>query len=638
VSVCLAAGIIAGCDDASTGAGRPISFLIITPRIDSVEPGGVRQYSVEGVATNPGPRVPVQSATWQSSDPAVASVSQAGLVTGHSVGTATIRATSGTLTATASIRVQATVAGVVITTPAPELDVHDTPVNLTAAAIDADGHALSGRKITWTSTNAGVVAVTGGVVSPVGVGIAAVVARAGAHEARLPVTVRRFDVAALRLVPTEFHMFEGQQADAAAVVEREDGRQLLQRDRAWSATTPTVATVQADGRVTAVALGTGEIAVVVEGVTATASITVRSTESAAVVAAGESHSCAIAVSGRLWCWGANYLGQLGSEGNSGCAWWEYYYFGVSCDFNPLEAKATASFISVVAGAQHTCGSITSGQTLCWGLGTSGQLGRGSRQSSTQPVLVDIGTQLISLTGGDAHTCGIAVNGSAWCWGANNDGQLGTGDSMDRTRPTPVAGNHTFVSIEAGAAHTCAIAVDAAIFCWGANAGGQLGIGTTGASVHEPAPVAGSLSAQAIVLGQDHTCALTTNGAIQCWGDNRHGELGTGNFVDVSVPASLASSGPWQALTARGHATCAVATGGQPHCWGDIGALFVSNAQSQNIPVPVTTSVPFVRIRMGLAHACGMSVSWVVACWGSGYNGELGIAFFSSTPVLLAGLP
>jgi alpha-tubulin suppressor-like RCC1 family protein len=99
----------------------------------------------------------------------------------------------------------------------------------------------------------------------------------------------------------------------------------------------------------------------------------------------------------------------------------------------------------------------------------------------------------------------------------------------------VAGLETAVqTVAAGSNHSCALTTSGAVKCWGDNTRGQLGDGTT--TNHTTAEEVHGLSAvQAIAGGLEHTCALTTAGGAACWGANLAGQLGvapTWTPVDV----------------------------------------------------------------------------------------------------------
>jgi alpha-tubulin suppressor-like RCC1 family protein len=104
-------------------------------------------------------------------------------------------------------------------------------------------------------------------------------------------------------------------------------------------------------------------------------------------------------------------------------------------------------------------------------------------------------------------------------------------------PLPVAGISTATAISAGAYHTCAVRSDGAAYCWGDNIFGEIGNGTTTNST-TPVPVTGITTAVAIDAGGYHTCTLLTSGAAYCWGDNREGQLGNGTTTDSTSPVAV----------------------------------------------------------------------------------------------------
>ena len=133
--------------------------------------------------------------------------------------------------------------------------------------------------------------------------------------------------------------------------------------------------------------------------------------------------------------------------------------------------------TVTAGGSHTCAFDVIG-VLCWGSNASGQLGSAVAGDAVYPTRVTLGVAVIALTAGDDHTCGLTASGDVWCWGSNANGQLGRGTSGGTSStPALVSGGLKFVSISAGGAHTCGVTPDGAIYCWGVNSSGQLGDGT-----------------------------------------------------------------------------------------------------------------------------------------------------------------
>jgi alpha-tubulin suppressor-like RCC1 family protein len=96
-----------------------------------------------------------------------------------------------------------------------------------------------------------------------------------------------------------------------------------------------------------------------------------------------------------------------------------------------------------------------------------------------PTRVTLPVQAVVLAAGGAHTCALTAGGDAWCWGSDSNGQLGRGSiGGSSSTPAPVSGGLKFIALSAGGAHTCGVTLDGSIYCWGANASGQLGDGST----------------------------------------------------------------------------------------------------------------------------------------------------------------
>src|SRR5262249_32599144 len=120
------------------------------------------------------------------------------------------------------------------------------------------------------------------------------------------------------------------------------------------------------------------------------------------------------------------------------------------------------------------------------------------------------------------TCALMTSGGVKCWGNNSVGQLGEGThTTDQTTPTDGSGLSSRVShIGVGWNDACAALTAGGAECWGANQAGEVGDGTSGMERDAPVPVHNlSATLSQISEGAAHTCAVTTAGALKCWGDN-----------------------------------------------------------------------------------------------------------------------
>jgi alpha-tubulin suppressor-like RCC1 family protein len=251
----------------------------------------------------------------------------------------------------------------------------------------------------------------------------------------------------------------------------------------------------------------------------------------AAISAGGLDTCVLTSVGGVQCWGANDSGQLG--------------YGKPTDFGipwPVDVVELGSGVTAIAtGPDHTC-AVAGGQVKCWGNNGGGQLGDGSTTSTSTPVIVSgLDGTVTSLATGYDHTCALMSTGEVKCWGANAHGQLGDGTADPRFSPVGVLGLASGIrAIGAGAAaeHTCGLMNTGGVMCWGYNAYGQLGDGSA-SDRSAPVNVVGLVGdAEAVAVGYYHSCALTREGGVMCWGDNYAGGLGDGSTIDSNVPVSV----------------------------------------------------------------------------------------------------
>ncbi|HEX7311876.1 MAG TPA: PASTA domain-containing protein [Gaiellaceae bacterium] len=353
------------------------------------------------------------------------------------------------------------------------------------------------------------------------------------------------------------------------------------------------------------------------------------------VATGDGYTCAVATSG-VKCWGNNLFGQLGDGTHDGRS-------------TPVDVSGLTTGVTVItAGTTHACALTSGGAAKCWGGGWNGQLGDGTGVGSPTPVAVNgLASGVTAIAAGIMHTCAITSAGGAKCWGANFYGQVGDGTGGPGSTvaaPVDVAGLTSGVSaIAAGGDDACAVA-SGAVKCWGTNTAGQLGDGTAGVRA-TPGDVAGLTGgAAAVAAGGTHACALTTGGAVKCWGDNLNGQLGDGTKYPRLTRVGVAglSSGVASIAASMLRHTCALTTAGAVKCWGanDSGQLGDGTLNTRLTPTDVSGLAGGVAaIAAGADHSCALTTGGAVKCWGANASGQLGDGTQEarSTPVDVSGL-
>jgi alpha-tubulin suppressor-like RCC1 family protein len=385
--------------------------------------------------------------------------------------------------------------------------------------------------------------------------------------------------------------------------------------------------------------GTAVVAVTSAGVSATATVAVVGVAFTALEA-GDRQSCAIATNGVTYCWGSDEVGQLGDGGTVD-------------RFVPGAVSGGLSFATISSSFEHTCALGTEGQVSCWGRNEQGQLGDGTTTNSSTPVAVASALTFTAVTSGGIHTCALTTNGAAYCWGDNSLGQLGTGDKVSSGTPVAVSGGMAFASISAGFFHTCGLTAAGAAFCWGFG-----GLGNAISTV--PVAVSGGLTFVAVTSGSLYTCALTAAGAAYCWGNNASGQLGFGpaTLTDVALPTPVSGGVSFVSLSADNQNdifdhTCGITAQDVVYCWGEnvageLGAptsemcpgFFGTNPPHacSTTPIVVSGGLLFTKVAAGIDHTCGISTTGQLYCWGGNGNGQLGNGTTtpSTTPVLVSG--
>lgn len=233
------------------------------------------------------------------------------------------------------------------------------------------------------------------------------------------------------------------------------------------------------------------------------------------VGAGSGYGCVIKRDGTLACWGDNYRGRLGIGASDDD--------GVIHPPTPVQAPAGVTFTAVDAARTHTCGLAVDGRLYCWGDNSLGQLGTGDQESTAvpTPVAAPNGVSFVKVSLGTSYTCALSATGTVYCWGNGYSGQLGIGTRPERVlEPTPLAGMDgvKFIDVAAGFAHACALAESGEVYCWGAKSYHE-SCSCEDDYLAEPVKMALPTGVRFVQLAGSHgvtTCGLTANGEAYCW--------------------------------------------------------------------------------------------------------------------------
>jgi alpha-tubulin suppressor-like RCC1 family protein len=290
-------------------------------------------------------------------------------------------------------------------------------------------------------------------------------------------------------------------------------------------------------------------------------------------------TCALSASGEAHCWGANYAGQLGID------------VATFSSATPVSVSGQRTFTWLNSGLNHSCGVATDGVAYCWGLNNRLQLGDDGPEFSWEPLQVSGGITFTSVVGGQEHTCGLGTDSNTYCWGWNFFGQLGVDSVPVAAIPQPVTGGYAFTFVVSGADHSCGLTAVGTAYCWGRGGQDQLGADPGEFNFRiTPVEVLGGHTFQALTAGGFHTCGLTPAGAVYCWGQGDKGQLGNGDLTSTSRnPVQVLGGHSFQTISAGWEHTCGLTSDRLVYCWGSnftgqlgIGAASLNATQPQRV--------------------------------------------------------
>ncbi|MDD4539355.1 MAG: FG-GAP-like repeat-containing protein, partial [Lentisphaeria bacterium] len=196
----------------------------------------------------------------------------------------------------------------------------------------------------------------------------------------------------------------------------------------------------------------------------------------AQVAVGELTVLILGHQGELYAIGDNLSGQIGDGSTTN-------YTDIALVPGTLRFKAIALGEDRALGSAFALGVDFQGRVWSWGSNASGQLGTGSYdQQSLQPQLVaGIASPVRAIAVGASHALAVTEDGLLYAWGANANGQVGTGDAdgdgvlddLVVRAPQQLPGFTNVTSIAAAKNHSLALTADDELYGWGDNGVGQL---------------------------------------------------------------------------------------------------------------------------------------------------------------------
>ena len=334
------------------------------------------------------------------------------------------------------------------------------------------------------------------------------------------------------------------------------------------------------------------------------------------IAAAGGFTCGLAGDGGVYCWGANYYGNLGDGTNAPHA-------------RPIQVGTATDWIDVDARTDVACGIRSDHSMWCWGFGTTGQLGDGMNMTEYAPTKVisdKPGMGWKAMSTGRQAQCGIHDDGSLACWGLDRIAGKNT------LVPTAVGTDTDWTAISVGTVMCGLRGSPGHLYCWGKSTHGELGLGTT-TSQATPVQV-GTDTWKFIAVGYYNTCGIRSDGALLCSGNNPM----SGTVLQYgTTPQQVGTATDWQQVSLSSGAIIGLRAG-NAYGWGinDLGQLGIAPVPEIAEPTPLSGTVTgWSAVRSGNTHGCGIA-SGQAYCWGDFGEGNLGngisTAFYAPTKI------
>jgi uncharacterized repeat protein (TIGR02543 family) len=361
------------------------------------------------------------------------------------------------------------------------------------------------------------------------------------------------------------------------------------------------------------------------------------------------HAFSIDSDGDLHGWGENTDGQLGNGTQDNV--YEPENLSGMFPFDPFETTD-----AIFAGVDHTFVMSSTGRIFAFGKNTWGQLGTGDIDHRLVPYDItdalglDPDELVTDMSAGTTHSLAVTDKGTVLVWGHNHRGQLGNGTTTGSSLPVDITGmfpldaNDKIVSVDAGSSFSVAVSDQGRIFTWGMNSEGQLGNGTKDNrsvpfEITLAIPLLEGESVEMLETGSAHATLLTTHGRVFAWGSSSHGQIGNyTSYGDVLFPAEITSRLSVNEderiiqISTSDETVIARSSEGTIFTWGNNSNGQIGDGDDgtpQKVPLDITHNVSLMEGESVISVQAGAITSYVltdfgrVFAWGNNYYGQFG---------------
>ena len=261
-----------------TIAAAALVSIAVAPGSASIDAGSDQPFAATGTYTDLSTKDITATVTWSTSDPTIATITAAGDATGVGAGSATITATQGAISGTATLAVVASPLVSIAITPANPSIAAGTTQQLTATGTYADSSTRDlTAQVTWSTSDPTIATITtAGLATGVAEGPSTITATLGAISGATTLTVSAAALVSIAITPPDSNIAIGLSEQLVATGTFSNSTtQDLTLQVAWTSSDPTIATITSVGLATGVANGgPTTITATLDGISGTTTLTV----------------------------------------------------------------------------------------------------------------------------------------------------------------------------------------------------------------------------------------------------------------------------------------------------------------------------------------------------------------------------
>lgn len=262
------------------------------------------------------------------------------------------------------------------------------------------------------------------------------------------------------------------------------------------------------------------------------------------IGTGNGFTVILKADGTVWTVGNNKDGQLGNGTNQNSK--------IPQKVHMDEDTQLANVIKIAVGTDHVLALTQNGKVYSWGLNDNGQLGSNDTNSSAyaKAVLGEDGTNyltnIVDISAGAYGSVAIDKDGNLYVWGKGSDGQIGNGAKDAKYLPTKNTIQKAIQVSMSGRGSVSVLTAEGVVWSWGYNGTGLLGINCLQNTSY---PMKTALNVMEVSFATYHSVIKKVDGMLYGAGENSVGRLGMGKletfpiYTKLKLPQSITQTNP-----------------------------------------------------------------------------------------------